>query len=198
MTNSKVRSPVMALVAGALALTIPAAARAEQLYNGSSWAGVAADNKASAVGDLVMIVIHESASATNRVGTRSGKNTSLGGGLSVGGIDEDATLGFDSSYRGIGETERSDKFAASITALVTEVLPSGDLVIEGQHNLLVNGEKREIRLRGIVRAIDITPENLVLSSRLANATIEYDGKGYASRGAKPGLINRIFSFLGIG
>ena len=198
MPNRMCCSPPTAFAACLLALAIVPAAQAEQLYNGGSWAGVAADNKAGSVGDIVMIVIHEAASATNRVGTRSGKNTSIGGGLSVGGIDEDATLGFDSSYRGIGETERSDKFAASITALVTEVLPNGDLVIEGQHNLLVNGEKREIRLRGIVRAVDITPENLVLSSRLANATIEYDGKGYASRGAKPGLINRIFNFLGIG
>lgn len=186
------------LVVTALLGLVPASAAADQLYSGGAWAGVASDNKARQVGDIVTIVIHEAASATNRVGTRSGKDTSLGGGIDGAGVNETLSFGVNSSYRGIGETERSDKFAASITAVVTEVRANGDLVVEGQHNLLVNGEKRDIKLRGNVRPIDISPENMVLSNRLANAEIQYDGKGYVSRSAKPGLINRIFSFLGLG
>lgn len=186
------------ILASALLTLASGSAAADQLYAGGAWAGVASDNKARQVGDSVTIVIHETASATNRVGTRSGKDTSLGGGVDGAGVNETLSFGLNSSYRGIGETERSDKFAASITAVVTDVRPNGDLVVEGHHNLLVNGEKRDIKLRGNVRPIDISPDNMVLSNRLANAEIQYDGKGYVSRSANPGLINRIFSFLGLG
>lgn len=177
---------------------LASSAHAERLYQGDSWASVASDNKAREVGDIVTVIIYESASATNRVGTRSGKDTSLDGGLNVGGISESLSFGFDSKFRGIGETERSDRFVASMAAQVVEVLPNGDLVVVGQQNLFVNGERRDIAVRGRVRKVDITPENTVASSRLANAEINYDGKGYVTRSGKPGLINRIFSFLGIG
>lgn len=182
------------------ALVLPgfaAPAAADQLYRGESWAGVASDNKARGIGDIVTIIIFETASATNRVGTRTGKDTSLGGGFNGAGVDETISFGFDSKFRGIGETERSDRLVASIAAQVIEILPNGDLLVLGKQNMLVNGEKRDIEVRGQVRAVDITPNNTVASSRLANAEINYDGKGYVTRSAKPGLINRIFSFLGL-
>ncbi|MGQ7829969.1 flagellar basal body L-ring protein FlgH [Altererythrobacter sp. Z27] len=186
------------LVLGGVLFFNATSASAEQLYSGNSWAGVAADIKARQVGDLLTIVINEAASATNRIGTRSSKGTTFGGGARVGGVDESLNFGFDSSYRGGGETERSDRFAASITAVVTQVFPNGELMVEGEQFLLVNGERRNIRLRGRVRHVDISPENMVLSNRLAGAEIQYDGKGFVSKSAEPGLINRIFSFLGIG
>ena len=173
-------------------------ALAEQLYDGDNWAALASDNRAHEVGDIVTVVIFESASATNRVGTRTGKDTSLDGSFSAGGINETLSFGLGSGYRGIGETERSDRFVASMAAYVEEILPNGDFIIVGTQNLLVNGEKRDIEVRGQVRPIDISPDNTVASSRLANAMINYDGEGFATRGAKPGLLNRIFSFLGIG
>lgn len=173
-------------------------AKADQLYDGNRWANVASDNKARQIGDIVMIVINEAASATNRVGVRTAKGSNLDGGLSAGSVDESLSFGIDSNYRGLGETERSDRLLANIAATVSEVLPNGDLIIVGKQNLLVNGEKRDIELRGQVRQIDISADNTVVSSRLANAAINYDGKGYATRSAKPGLLNRIFNFLGIG
>ncbi len=182
---------------GALALTHQPLL-AEQLYDRDNWANLASDNRAHDVGDIVTVVIFESASATNRVGTRSGKDTSLDGNFSAGGINETLSFGLGSGYRGIGETERSDRFVASMAAYVEEILPNGDFIIVGTQNLLVNGEKRDIQVRGQVRPIDISSDNTVASSRLANAMINYDGEGFATRGAKPGLLNRIFSFLGIG
>ena len=53
-------------------------------------------------------------------------------------------------------------------------------------------------MRGRIRPADITSDNSVLSSRIADAQINYDGKGFVSRSAKPGVINRVFSFLGLG
>ena len=170
---------------------------AEQLYDRDRSANLVTDNRPQQVGDIVTVVIFESASATNRVGTRSGKDTSLDGDLGVGSISETLSFGLGSSYRGIGETERSDRFAASLAAQVIEVLPNGDFIIEGRQNMLVNGEKRDIEIRGRIRPIDISSDNTIISSRLANAEINYDGEGFATRSAKPGLLNRIFSFLGL-
>lgn len=187
------RLPFLAAV-----LLMGPAAHAEQLYRGGQWAGVATDNRAQAVGDVVMVLISESASATNRVRNNSSKNTSLSGGISVGSIDESANLGLRGGYSGSGEVERTDRFIARMAAQVVEVLPNGDFIVEGKQNLMINGEQRNIVLRGQVRQVDISSDNSIPSARLANAEINYDGKGWVSRSAKPGLINRIFSFLGIG
>lgn len=189
------KSLLLASACAPLALSQPLLA--EQLYDRDNWANMAADNRAHEVGDIVTVVIFESASATNRVGTRSGKDTSLSGNLGVGGIDESLSFGLGSGYRGIGETERSDRFAASMAARIVEVLPNGDFLVEGSQYMLVNGEHRDIEVRGLIRPIDISSDNTVISSRLANAEINYDGEGFATRSAKPGILNRIFSFLGL-
>lgn len=188
----------LVLVAIACGVSAASAARAEQLYKGDKWAGVASDNRAQAVGDVIMVLISESASATNRVRNNSKKDTSLSGGVSVGSIDERAELGLRGGYSGSGEVERTDRFVARMAARVVEILPNGDFLVEGKQNLFINGERRDIAVRGQIRQADITSDNSVASSRLANAEINYDGKGWVSRSAKPGLINRIFSFLGIG
>jgi len=185
----------LALVCAFCCLSQPVLA--DQLYDRERSANLVTDNRPQNVGDIVTVVIFESASATNRVGTRSGKDTSLNGNLGVGGINESLSFGLGSSYRGIGETERSDRFAASLAAQVIEILPNGDFIIEGRQNMLVNGEKRDIEIRGRIRPIDISSDNTIISSRLANAQINYDGEGFATRSAKPGLLNRIFSFLGL-
>lgn len=177
-------------------LTTPVAA--EDLYKGGAFPAIASDIKAAAVGDAVTIVIFENASASNRVTNRSSKQTQLGGGLSAGSIDERGSLDFGGGFTGTGEVSRSEQLVARITAQVTGMAPNGDMMIEGQHNMLINGENRNIRIRGRIRPVDIMSDNSVISSRIADAEINFDGKGFVSRSAKPGLLNRIFSFLGIG
>lgn len=172
-------------------------ASADQLYDGDKWAAVASDNKAQAVGDIVTILIAETASATNSVGNRSSRETNLSGRLGLNNDDEALSFGIDSRFRGVSETERSDRFLASMAAQVTEVLPGGNLLIVGRQHIYVNEERRSIELRGLVRLVDIQPNNTIASSRIAEAEINYDGKGYVTRSAKPGLLNRIFSFLGL-
>ena len=186
------------LLFAAAALSLSSPTSAEQLYGGDRWAGVATDHRAHAVGDVIMVLISESASATNRIRNNSSKNTNLSGGVSVGSINENANLGLRGSYSGSGNVERTDRFVARMAAQVVEVLPNGDFMVEGRQRLMINGERRDIAVRGRIRQADISNENSVASSRLANAEIDYDGKGWVSRSAKPGLINRIFSFLGIG
>ena len=172
-------------------------AAADQLYDGGSFAHVASDHRAQRVGDIVSVVIYETASATNRVRNKSSKNTSIGGSIGAGSLDEVAELSLRGGYSGSGEVERSDRLVAMMTARIIEVLPNQDFIIEGRQEIFVNGERRNISIQGQVRQIDISSTNVVASSRIAGAKIDYDGKGFVSRSAKPGLLNRIFSFLGL-
>jgi flagellar L-ring protein precursor FlgH len=86
---------------------------------------------------------------------------------------------------------------AQISAAVEEVLANGDLRVVGSQVLNLSGEKTVIRVRGRVRAADVSATNAVLSNRLADAEIDYDGKGYVSRSGKPGVLTRVFNWLGL-
>lgn len=171
---------------------------ADQLYSGGAWPAVAADNKAGGVGDTVTVLIIETASASSKLQNNSSKSTNLGGSFAAGGVDEAAKLEFGGSFGGKGEVIRTEQFVARMTAQVVGLASNGDFLIEGAQEMRVNGEHTSIGVRGRIRPQDITADNAVLSSRIADAQINYDGKGFVSRSAKPGIINRIFSFLGIG
>lgn len=182
----------------AMLASLGAAAGAEQLYEGGSWPALASDDKANGPGDIVIVLIQESAQASSRLQNNSSKNTDFGGSFAAGGIDEGANLSLGGSYAGRGEVVRSEQFVASMSAQIAEILPNGDFLIEGKQLMLINGEETTIGVRGRIRPQDISPENAISSFRIADAQINYDGKGFVSRSAKPGLINRILSFLGLG
>lgn len=192
--KARLASVLVSLPALCLAST---PARADQLYHGDKWANIASDNRARAVSDIITVLIYEAASATNSVSNRSSKQTSVMGSLSAGSIDENAGLKLGGGYAGTGQVERTDKLVATMAAQVVEIMPNGDFLIEGRQAVHVNGEDRVIEVRGLIRPLDISSDNTIPSSRVANAQINYDGKGFVSRSAKPGIINKIFSFLGL-
>ncbi|WP_324740452.1 flagellar basal body L-ring protein FlgH [Tsuneonella sp. CC-YZS046] len=187
------------VLASVLLATLSAAqAQADQLYSGGGWPAVAADDRARAVGDTVTVLIHEAASASSKLQKNSSRKTEFGGGVSGGSVDESVSLDFGGNYGGKGELVRSEQFVARMSAEVVGLAPNGDFLIEGRQRMLINGETTSIGVRGRIRPQDISASNAILSSRIADAQIDYDGKGFVSRSAKPGIINRILSFLGIG
>ena len=175
-----------------------APAQADDLYRSSNWPAMSADGRASVAGDALTVVIFQAAEASNSAQNRSRKKTDLGGSFSAGSIDESADLEFGGGYSGRGEVRRSERLVAQLTVLVEAVLPNGDFVVIGEQWIRVNGETTKIGVRGRVRQADITSQNTILSSRIADAQISYDGRGFVSRSAKPGLVNRLFNFLGLG
>ena len=86
---------------------------------------------------------------------------------------------------------------AQISVRVDQVYPNGDLGVSGASALNISGERTNIRIRGRVRPTDISGSNTILSARLADAQIAYEGSGFVSRSARPGILQRIFGFLGI-
>lgn len=180
------------------ALMMPSVVAAENLYQNSGWAAMSTDRRATAIGDALTIVIFQAADATNTAQTGSSRATNVGGGLRAGPIDESGELRLGGSYNGRGEVRRSERFVSQITVTVSSLLPNGDLAIAGEQVMRINGETSRIGVRGRVRPADIRADNSVLSSRIVDAQINYDGRGFVSRSSRPGLINRIFSFLGLG
>jgi len=172
-------------------------ARSADLFNGSGFAALASDRQASRVGDALTVIVFESATASNTVQGGADRQTRIAGRVAGGSFDEGGALALDSKSDRKGQTARAGRIAAQITVVVEEVLPNGDLRVAGEQVLKINGERTRLKLRGRVRRADISPENVVLSSRLADAQIDYDGSGFVSRGARPGLLDTLFGWLGL-
>lgn len=191
-----------AVLVGTLVGAIAPAA-AEDLYKGGNWSALASDRKASKVGDLITIQVLANNSASNTVTQGSKKRMSIDGSISAAAgpsnpvFEGSAGLSANGGYEGQGTNARANRMAAQLSATVTEVMPNGDLVISGWQALNISGERINIRVSGRVRAEDINADNAIVSSRLADAKIEYDGKGFASRSAKPGIIHRVFNWFGL-
>ncbi len=184
------------LLAACMLLAAPA--KAADLYAHGGWPALASDRSARKVGDIVTIVVYESATATNTASNGSARGTKLGGQISAGtAFSESGGFNLSGGSDDTGTTGRSGAMIAQISAVVDDVLPNGDLHVTGAQTLNINGEQTNIRVKGRVRQADISAQNAVLSSRLADAAIDYDGSGFVSRSASPGIITRVFNWLGI-
>ncbi|MET0182999.1 MAG: flagellar basal body L-ring protein FlgH, partial [Caulobacterales bacterium] len=182
----------------ALAWMSSSGAFADSLFRDSSFASLASDQRASNVGDILTVVVYQTAEARNAAQNAGGKERTLEGSLSGGSNTESGSLALSGDYRGRGEIRRSESFITQISVSITEKLANGDFRISGQQNMFVNGEETTIHVRGRVRPVDITRDNQVLSTRIADAEINYDGEGFVSRNARPGLIQYLFGLLGLG
>lgn len=192
------KSPLLFIaVAASIALGAPGGVGAASLWNSS--ASMYADNKARTVGDLVTLIIVERAQATQSAQTRTGSD----GKVQVGPISladivpviPPISAGGSDSASAQGSTTRGGTLNARMTAKVVEVLPNGNLVIEGRQTIIVNKEEQVIVVSGQVRPKDVAPDNTVLSTFVADATISYEGTGPIGEKQNPGLLTRIFNWL---
>ena len=97
---------------------------------------------------------------------------------------------YDAAFDGSGKTRRSGELSAIISARVVDILPNGNLVLEGKKDTIVNNELQFVVLSGIIRPEDINEENTVLSTMISDARIEYSGKGVIADEQGPGWLRR--------
>jgi len=175
------------------------AAQAESIWARAEprWRWLFADLRARAVGDIVTILVTESSSATTQAATSNSKDSSAEADEGSGLLRFLPLFGFryGDNYEAKGKTSRSNVFTARVTATVIEVLPSGNLRIEGRRSLSVNAEDQVLVLRGTIRPEDVSPANTILSSEIADAEIKIEGFGPAARKQKPGILTRLFDWL---
>jgi len=147
----------------------------------SLWGGqprsLFADHKASKAGDLITVLIVERSYASNKAQNSTGKGAGITVAEGVGMFSFLPETGFAANTKLSGQaaTSRSGNLVAKMTAKVAEVLPDGNLRIEGTQALVVNREKQNIVITGIIRPEDIGADNTVLSTYIANAEIRYEG-----------------------
>ncbi len=168
------------------------------------------DNRASRVGDIVTIRITENASGAKSATTKTSKDSSLDGSIkgafkSFFGIagqalsflspEASGKVTMKDSYAGNGATTRNDQLTASMTAMVTEVYPNGNLRILGHREVVVNSERQTMEVTGIIRPIDVDSRNVVPSTAIADAKISYTGFGVVDDKQHPGWFARVFNFI---
>lgn len=186
-----------ALPLAAVLLVAIVPAGAADLYSQGNWAAMAADRSAHVAGDILTVIVYETASAQNTASSGSKRSSQVGGHIGADtGFSHSASLGLQNDSDATGSTGRSGGMVAQISVTVESVLPNGDLKVAGEQQLNINGDKTNIRIRGRVRQADIS-NNAVLSNRLADAMIDYDGTGFVTNSAKPGFMARIFNWLGL-
>ena len=152
------------------------------------------------VGNLITIIVTERTVAETSALTNRRKDARIRGewdfGTLIPGIVKNSTeiRGRD-DFQGEGLTSRNGRLQMDVTARIEEVLPNGTLRIVGVKHVRVNDEETDITIRGIVRPMDISPDNRIDSSRVADASIDVKGSGPATAKATPGLLTRIFNWL---
>lgn len=182
--------PVFLLV---LVLALPA--WADSLWSDS--ANLFADRRPTRVGDIVTVTVAEKTSTKDEGKTDLSKTNASEVADGVGIFDFIKKLGFGSSSTMTGDasTERKHTLTTTITCLVTEVLPNGNLVIEGSRNVRTHEENLRLRIEGVIRPQDVGPDNSVASDRVANATLSVEGKGSVGRLQKPGILTQILQTI---
>lgn len=160
------------------------------------------DAKARRVGDIITVTLQENTSATKKAKNEydsASKNTvnpiTGFGGLPLKLGSKNIQFGLDAANEFTGESkgDQSNSLSGSISVNVLRVYPNGNLLIRGEKWIDLNTGSEYIRLTGIIRQEDISSGNTVVSTKVANARIEYSGTGAFHKGQQPGWFSKFFA-----
>ena len=183
---------------------LPRAALPQSLWRTDSSHSMFADKRATTVGDIITIIVSEASSASKNNSTvtekKSGLNAAISsfiypGFLAHNGAMPSMNYSSDLTHNGSGAVSDSETVVAKIAVRIMDVLPNGNLVVEGKRETAFSGEHQTIVLRGLVRPDDIDSDNTVRSFNVADASIQIIGKGAVSDTQNKGWFTRIWDKL---
>ena len=181
----------------------PPAARAADgaIFNvAAGYAGLVEGLRARAVGDPLTIDLVEEITTRKSAGAK----TRRGGGFSITPptagplkfLKADALKASgEGSFNGEGNASQSSAIAGELSVTIAEVRPNGTALVRGEKRMMLSQGDEWIRFSGIVRLADVGPDNRIPSTRVADARIEYAGKGTIQRASRPGWLSRFFSLI---
>jgi flagellar L-ring protein FlgH len=188
----------------ASALFLPARGASQQsaIWDGRR-ANIFDDVRAVKIGDVITVQISIDDKATFGNSTdrslqsqiNTGFNFQLTQNQTMTQFEPQYTSSSDSSTNGQGSIDRSEKIQLSVAAVVTDVLPNGNLIISGSQEVRVNFELRLLHVAGIVRPQDISRENTIAYDKIAEARISYGGRGRIMEVQQPAVLQQIYDRL---
>ena len=185
---------------------LPAAANNGSIYQAGFEQNLYSDRKAFRVGDIITITLNERTQASKNANSQMDKNSDNKIGLTslfgsslttnnpIGGNDLSLNAGYsaDRSTKGDAKSGQSNSLTGSITVTVADVLPNGIIAVRGEKWMTLNTGDELVRIAGLVRADDISTDNTVSSTRVADARITYSGTGSFADASQPGWFDRFF------
>ncbi len=158
------------------------------------------DLRARRIGDIIQVLLVEKTDAAKSSKTEIDKDSSnsladpsfLGRTATISGNGLGLSIDSENEFEGEGKSNQSNKLSGSIAVTVAGVLPNGNLQVQGEKWIQLNQGKEFIRLRGIVRPYDVSPNNTVLSTQVADARISYGGTGALNEANTSGWLVRFF------
>lgn len=203
----KKKSLILAAALIAVFLAAPRAAICDEIANPEDVDSFYSDHKAYKVGDIVTVIVVEAVEGYQSASLSTSKKQSLGGGMGMsswgGGVVSPFpyvpswSMGGQEYQDGGGKSSRAGKLYAKLSARVERVLQNGNLVIKGTKIVKINDEDQNLIIKGVIRAQDIQSDNSIISTYVADAVIEFEGKGPVGEKTTPGILTRILDWLGI-
>lgn len=184
-----------------MAYTLPPAAPGT-IYNAAGGYDLFMDLRARSIGDILTILLVERTDASKESSTSTARGSSVDTGFPVvagrpvtanGTPILNTELSSDTTFDGQADSSQSNRLDGSITVTVAERLPNGNLLVRGEKLITINQGEEFIRLEGIIRPVDIGPENTVESTKVADAAITYSGRGNLQATNRPGWLTKFFN-----
>ncbi|CCU72986.1 flagellar basal body L-ring protein FlgH [Thalassolituus oleivorans] len=171
------------------------------LYQARYSLGLYTDQQATRVGDIITVIFDEQYQSSKSAATNADKSSTndlavpslMGTVPGFKNLNLDTSTSADRKFSGKGEADRSNSLSGQITVSVAEILPNGILRIRGEKWLTLSEGEEYIRIQGLVRPADITPDNTVASSKVADARISFGGRGALNNSTKQGWADRILT-----
>lgn len=183
-------------------MVAPPASAGGSIYAANPQLVLFEDVKARAVGDILTIVLNEQTNATKSAASSTSKSsdfsaaspTVLGQEVTYNGIPVlSAEVDNEFDFAGEGQATQSNQLQGSVTVTVVERLPNGNLLVSGEKRLTLNQGQEYVRISGIVRPVDINPDNTIPSQKVANARIAYSGRGAIADSNRQSWLARFFN-----
>lgn len=173
-------------------------AQAISLYgDGGHGKSMFTDRKAGQIGDILTIIISERTTTSTNKSTSNSKSGEQSLGAGVGWLDflVNSSASQKDKFTAAGNATNSNRYVGNITVTVVDVMENGNLVVEGKQSIWQNKNEEKITITGIIRPDDIGVNNTIPSTKVADATIRFDGKGPLNAKQRQGILTQIFNFL---
>lgn len=180
-----------------LALAVSGALHAQtgSMIDPHAYRGLAADRRAGQVGDTLTVLVTETARAIASANTDAGSGVQLGADIRRRDAGHSYGIGLSGQDTGQGNTSRAGMLQAQLAVRVVAVDPNGMLQVRGEQNVVINGERQQFLLTGLVRPEDIAADNTITSTRISDATIEFTGQGDVSEAQRRSVLYRLARWL---